>query len=167
MNCNDGRTLMPEVRWWSGRPDHTHLEALTADLPHNLREREGRYRARWMPLLVTVCSAVTWQAVGDLEQVRSLLAPVVAIGKKRAAGHGHVLAWEVAAVDVDEWTAGHLHPDGTLGRPTPAGCLTGHPDLVDGGIGVAGLRPPYIHPARQAELHLPAETALSAVQEPL
>ena len=154
----DGHDLMPDVRWWSARPDHAHLEALTAHLPINVREREGRYRARWMPLLNTACTSVTWHAVGDPGRIQQLLSPIVAIGKKRAAGHGHVLSWTIDQVDeLDPWDTAHLHPDGTLGRPTPAGCLTGHPNIVDGGTGTAGLRPPYIHPARQARLHLPAQ----------
>jgi hypothetical protein len=155
----DGHDLLPDVRWWSARVDHQHLETLTSELPTNLREREGRYRARWMPLLATICTAVTWHAVGDLNQVAKLLDPIGAIGKKRAAGQGRVLRWSVTTADqMDEWSAAHLHPDGSLGRPTPPGCLDGRPDVHDGGTGAAGLRPPYLHPARQRHLHLPAQT---------
>lgn len=152
----DGADQMPEVRWWSARTDHPALEQMTDQLPRNLRAREGRYRARWMPLLVTPCSAVTWHAVGDPTLIHELLAPLAAIGKKRAAGHGRVLSWTVTpAPDLDPWTAAHLHPDGRLGRPTPAECLQGHHDVVDAGVGRAGIRPPYVHPARQHDLHLP------------
>jgi hypothetical protein len=35
-------------------------------------------------------------------------------------------------------------------------CLGGRTDVVDGGRGTAGLRPPYMHPARQHTLRLPA-----------
>lgn len=147
--------LPPDVHMWSGRVDHRALEQLTPDLPNVVSDRQGRYRARRMPLLVTVCSAVTWHCIGDLHAIKDLLGDITAIGKKRSHGEGQVIAWEFTElVDVDEWTAAHLHPDGTLGRPTPAACLTGH-DVLDGGIGTAGLRPPYIHASRQLTLHLP------------
>lgn len=152
----DGADRMPEVRWWSAHTDHAALEQLVDRLPRNLRAREGRYRSRWMPLLITPCSAVVWHAVGDLTTIQQLLEPVIAIGKKRAAGHGRVLSWTITpAPELDVWTAAHLHPDGTLGRPTPPVCLASRPDLVDAGTGRAGIRPPYVHPARQHDLHLP------------
>lgn len=54
-------------------------------------------------------------------------------------------------------TAAHLHPDGNLGRPTPDACLALLCRPVDdGGRGRAGIRPPYMHTARQHELNLPA-----------
>jgi hypothetical protein len=149
--------LPPEVRHWTGRLDHRTAEQLTPRLPATVSDRQGRYRARRMPLLVTTCTAVTWTAVGDRDRVADLLAGITAIGKKRSHGEGHVLAWEVTeATDLDPWTAGHLHPDGTLGRPTPTSCLGGRTGVVDGGRGTAGLRPPYMHPARQHTLRLPA-----------
>lgn len=149
---------LPDVRWWSARVDHQHLEHLADTLPTNIREREGRYRARWMPLLVTVCAAVSWRCVGDLTAITDLVTPIVAIGKKRAAGHGHVTTWQITPrPDLTPWDAAHLHPDDTLGRPTPPRCLTGH-HVRDGGVGAAGIRPPYTHPARQRHLHLPHPT---------
>lgn len=151
----DGHTLLPDLRYYSARTDPRHLETLAVSLPARIRDREGRYRARWAPIPTTVCSAVQWHAVGAPAALRELLEPLWAIGKKRAAGHGRVLAWQVApAPDLPEWAAAHLHPDGTLGRPTPARCLVGR-DVVDAGVGLAGIRPPYVHPDRQQQLHLP------------
>mgnify|MGYP001094015273 CR=1 FL=1 len=151
----DGHGLMPDVRWWSGRVDHADLEVLADGMPAIVSERQGRYRARWMPLLTTVCSAVSWYAVGDPERIRRLLVGLPAIGKKRAAGHGQVTGWEVAPMpELDPWNAGHLHPDGSLGRPCPVECLAGRQVRV-AGAGVAGIRPPYMHPARAHELALP------------
>ena len=148
--------LPPDVQTWTGRTDSRALEQLTDQLPAVLSDRQGRYRARRMPLLVTACTAVAWRAVGDASAVRALLTGVTAIGKKRSTGHGHVLRWEVTATPhVDPWTASHLHPDGTLGRPTPDSCLHGQ-TIQHGGRGTAGLRPPYMHPARQHTLRLPA-----------
>ena len=149
--------LPPDVHMWNGRVDHRAVEHLTPELPSVVSDRQGRYRARRMPLLVTICSAVTWSCIGDPEAIAELLTDLPAIGKKRSHGEGHVLRWEITnLLDVDDWTAAHLHPDGTLGRPTPAECLADRGDqVVDGGIGTAGLRPPYMHRARQHTLHLP------------
>jgi len=153
----DQASPLPEVRHWTGRTDHRAMEQLVAGLPATVSDRQGRYRARRMPLLVTTCRAVSWRAIGDVEAITALLQTVTAIGKKRSQGEGHVLAWTVTPdPTLEAWDAAHLHPDGTLGRPTPAGCLAGHPPVLDGGRGTAGLRPPYMHPARQQLLHLPA-----------
>lgn len=146
----------PSVHYWTGRIDHRSLEQVAAAMPATLSERQGRYRARRMPLLVTDAAALTWHAVGDPERIEQLVAGITAVGKKRSQGEGHVLNWTVTpAPDLDEFTAAHLYPDGRLGRPTPAACLAGH-DVDDGGVGTAGLRAPYMHPARQETLHLPA-----------
>jgi CRISPR type IV-associated protein Csf3 len=149
---------LPEVRYWTGRVDARACEQATAALPAVISARQGRYRARRMPLLVTVCQAVTWHGVGDPERILALVTGIQAIGKKRGAGEGHVLSWDVALAPAGPWEAGHLHPDGSLGRPTPPGCLAGR-DVPAGGCGTAGLRPPYMHPPRQRELLLPATTA--------
>lgn len=151
----DGADLMPDVRYWSARTDSRHLETLAEQLPQHLRERNGRYRARWMPTLVTICTSLEWSCVGDEDEIRSLLGQVRAIGKRRTSGQGRVMRWEVHPSERDTWSAGHLHPDGGLGRPTPPACLTGRAQPPTGGSGTAGLRPPYVHPERQRWLHLP------------
>lgn len=146
----------PEIHLWTGRLDHRSVEQLTCGLPRVVSDRQGRHRARCMPLMVTVCATLTWHAVGDPDAVRDLVASVPAIGKKRSQGEGRVLSWRVVeAPDMDVFTAAHLYPDGTLGRPTPAGCLTGHV-IVDGGQGLVGVRPPSMHHSRMAEVRLPA-----------
>lgn len=147
-----------DVRSWTGRVDPRALEQVAIRLPKTVSDRQGRYRARRMPLLVTPCTSVTWHAVGDVDKVGELLEPIASIGKKRSSGEGHVLRWEVtAAADLDEFTAGHLHPDGSLGRTVPEPCRARcGPNVRDGGQGRAGLRPPYMHPGRQHELVLPA-----------
>jgi CRISPR type IV-associated protein Csf3 len=149
---------LPDVRYWTGRPDARACELAAAALPAVISTRQGRYRARRLPLLVTVCQAVIWHGVGDPERIRGLVTGVRAIGKKRSCGEGHVLSWDVTPAPADLWEAGHLHPDGALGRPVPAACLAGR-DMPTGGPGTAGLRPPYMHPARQHELLLPATAA--------
>lgn len=107
-----------------------------------------------MPLIVTVCSAVTWSAIGDPEELRRLLQPISAIGKKRGHGEGTVTGWDVTPARRSAWEAAHLHADGNLGRPCPADCLPA--ELQTPRPSLTGLRPPYMHPSRQAPLHLPA-----------
>ncbi len=146
-----------DIHMWTGRVDSRSLEQAAAALPKIISSRQGRYRARRMPLLVTPCSEVVWHAVGDIDEVTRLLTPIRSIGKKRTSGEGQVLDWTITdAPDLDELTAAHLHPDGTLGRTTPASCRGQFADVVDGGRGTAGIRPPYMHPSRQLELYLPA-----------
>lgn len=160
--------LPPEVHYWSGRVDHRAAEHLTPTLPAIVSDRQGRYRARRMPLLVTICSSVTWTCIGDPDAITELLSDLPAIGKKRSHGEGQVTSWEITDLPLhldpattptsgtyDAWAAAHLHPDRTLGRPTPADCLISRPTVTDGGIGTAGLRPPYMHRSRQRTLHLP------------
>lgn len=146
-----------DIHTWTGRADHRHLERLTDRLPVSLPTRQGRYRSRLMPLLVTPCQAVTWHAVGDPDEIADLLAGITAIGKKRGHGEGQVLSWTVTtATDLTIFAASHLNPDGTLSRPTPAGCLPASNPPPDGGLGRAGIRPPYMHRSRHHELRLPA-----------
>lgn len=153
----DQPTARLDVHTWTGRVDRRPLEQVATALPRTVSDRQGRYRARRMPLLVSTSATVSWRAIGDPDAIRQLLEPIPSIGKKRSSGEGHVLRWDIQpAPHLDAFTAAHLHPDGTLGRPTPPACLTGHQVLVDGGRGRAGIRPPYMHPARQHDLHLPA-----------
>ena len=151
---NHGRV---DVHTWTGRVDARALEQVATALPKTVSDRQGRYRARRMPLLVTPCAAVTWHAIGDAVRIQELLEGIASIGKKRSSGEGHVLSWEVTpAPDLASLSAAHLHPDGSLGRTVPDGCRHQLGDVDDGGRGRAGIRPPYMHPARQHELHLPA-----------
>lgn len=145
----------PTVRYWSGRPDHTALGDLTAALPAVVSERQGPYRSRVMPLLVTSIASVSWRAVGDVDAVQSILKDVAAIGKKRSQGEGRVLRWEFEDRDDDPWAAGHLHPDGTLGRPSPPACFAGRAAPPGEAFGLAAIRPPHMHPSRMRRLYLP------------
>lgn len=146
----------PDVHYWTGRVDHRHLEHLTSSLPKVISDRQGRYRARRMPLVVIPCLTLTWHAIGDPPSIQQLLNQVRSLGKKRSQGEGRVLTWTVEpAPHLDPFTASHLSPSGHLGRPTPAGCLVGR-DVVDGGIGLAAIRPPSMHHSRMVDLHLPA-----------
>lgn len=148
-----------EVHYRSHHLDHRPMEALTgAVLPAALSPRSGMFRSRRMPLIVTICTAVTWSAVGDPDAIARLLKPIAAIGKKRGHGEGAVSRWRIEpSPDRSLWEAAHLHLDGTLGRPTPQQCLP--PDHQEGPTLRAGLRPPLMHPSRQHDLYVPTERA--------
>lgn len=156
-----------DVHHWSARVDHRHLEHVAGQLPRVISTRQGRYRTKRMPLLVTPTPAVVWHGIGDLEAIRALLEGVASIGKKRSTGEGHVLSWTIEpAPDLDPLAAGHLHPDRSLGRPVPAACMALLPaGTRDGGTGTAGIRPPHMHPARTHHLVLPATVATSEEKE--
>lgn len=155
----DDPTIRPDVHTWTKRVDPRHLEQTVEVLPKVLSERQGRWKAHRMPVLVTPTRTLTWHAIGDPEAILELLEGIPAIGKKRAQGEGHVLSWDISpAGDLDLFTAGHLHPDGTLGRPVPTGCLADHPALRTQ-LGSAGIRPPYMHPSRRATAYLPTPQA--------
>lgn len=131
------------------------MEQAATRIPASLPPASGRYRLRRMPVVTTPAAAVVWHAVGDPDAIDDLLTGLPAIGRRRGTGEGTVLAWQVtatAATDPDRF--GHTHPTGTLGRPAPHRCVTrlGLPTDRDG---VAGLRPPYWHPATQHPVVLP------------
>lgn len=146
----------PEVRYWTGRADQAALAVLTDNPPAAIPDRQGRLRSRVMPLPVLMCGRMVWHAVGDLSQLLEVLSSVRSIGKKRGCGEGEVRAWTVEVVDVDRFAAAHLHPDGSLGRPTPIDVLGEQPAMRTGARAVLGVRPPVMHPSRRAEVWLPA-----------
>ena len=146
----------PVVRHWASRTDHRGLEELASSVPAVISDRQGRYRARYMPLMITNSRTVTWRGVGDLTAVAAIVSGLDVIGKKRAHGEGRVLRWEFEnRAGEDLWEFSHEHADGTLGRTTPASCVASRDAPVTSGFGLAGVRPPYMHPTRMRELHLP------------
>ncbi|WP_256718325.1 hypothetical protein [Rhodococcus sp. D-1] len=144
----------PHVQYYSARPDQQALDHLAVDLPALVSERQGRYRSRVVPL--TVCWHLAWRAVGDPAAVAELLEPIMSIGKKRSAGHGHVLSWEIPEhMDADQWKFAHLHPDDSLGRTATPACMHDVGDVRTGGEGQMGLRPQYMHPVRRRAVVFP------------
>lgn len=155
--ADDGMDL--EVRHWYSFPDHHILERLARTLPRHVDDERGRWRRYAMPQLITLTPALTWRAVGDISAIRALLEPIRAIGKARARGEGTVQRWDITpAPELPAWEAGHLHPNGALGRPVPPTCLAGHEehDLAgDADLALTGIRPPYLHPSRRRRLYRP------------
>lgn len=104
-----------QVGEWTGTPSG-HL---------NLASAAGRWMERRMPLPTTVAEAWTADAIGDASEIARLLARVSHVGKRRAAGFGVVVRWEVAP-----WDAWSLVRDGRLTRALPAEAVR----LLDGGL---------------------------------
>ena len=145
----------PEVRYWTGRADQAALAVLADSPPAAIPDRQGRLRSRVMPLAVLMCRRMVWHAVADPVRLQQVLGPVRAIGKKRGCGEGEVRSWIVEPVDICPFAAAHLHPDGTLGRPTPIAVLGEQPTIKTGARAVLGVRPPVMHPSRRAAVWLP------------
>lgn len=103
---------------------------------------QGRYKAYHMPLPTLVCDKVVWFAYGDATQIADLLCPIMALGKKRVQGNGHVLRWEIEPIqnDYSEWKDGHLM------RPIP-GSLAQSITPLD--IQYIAFRAPQWHSANQ------------------
>ena len=71
----------PEVRTWVGRTDHRAIDMLARHpLPATVSDRQGRFRSRHMPLLVSVARTITWRAVGDPERIAEIVSSISAIG---------------------------------------------------------------------------------------
>lgn len=148
----------PDVHHQHSRIREATLAHVAHPLPASLPPASGRYRLRRMPVVTTAATAVQWHAIGDRDAVLDLLSGLLAIGRRRGTGEGLVLGWNVDAhpdLPPTEWASfGHCHPDGSLGRPTPHACLD-RVALPADRYGVAGIRPPYWHPATQRPVLLP------------
>lgn len=149
----------PDVHHQHSRIREATLAHVADALPASLPPASGRYRLRRMPVVTTPAAAVQWQGIGDPDAVCDLLSAIPAIGRRRGTGEGLVLRWNVTPHDTlpaGQWLRfGHCHPDGTLGRPIPHACLD-RAGLSADRQGVAGIRPPYWHPATQRNVLLPA-----------
>lgn len=145
-----------EVRYWHNRGwDETAADQVVSSIPANTEV--GRFKAWRVPMVVTVTSGLRWQALGDPDGIRGLLADVLQLGQKRSQGEGLVLAWSVTDLGsigdgVGEHEAATLavlfDADGRPTRPIPARAAAR--------FGVAGCdtirhttRPPYFRPRQE------------------
>ena len=151
-------TADPDVHHQHSRIRESILPHIASPLPTSLPPASGRYRLRRLPVVTTPASAVQWQGVGDPDAIADLLTAIPSIGKRRHTGEGLVVGWNMEThLDIEpaRWGRfGHCHPDGTLGRPIPMGCVE-RAGLNADRHGIAGIRPPYWHPATQRPVLLP------------
>jgi CRISPR type IV-associated protein Csf3 len=106
----------------------------------------GRYKAYHMPLPTLITNKVVWYAYGDMEQIRMLLVPITAIGKKRNYGNGMVIRWSVEPMEEDwsEWKEDRLM------RPLPGPAALQWIDRGVFDLAHMAFRAPQWHPANQA-----------------
>ncbi len=146
----------PDIRWRTSRTDHHRLQQLAPVISRAVSDTAGRYQRRFVPVAAHPATHLTWRAVGDPEAIRDLLTELPSIGKHNAVGEGVVTRWEVTETpDVDQWSAGHEHESGVLGRSAPPRCLK-NATISTGPLGTGTLRPPYIHPASRSAAYQPA-----------
>lgn len=110
----------------------------------------GRWRARQIhrPALVTLRMEAT--CIGLRAEIERLLASAVALGKRRASGHGQVASWEIA--DADEWV---ITRGGRLMRSVPQGAR----DLIPGTPAGEPALGAWSPPAWQRALYRPVWAA--------
>ncbi|AYE99533.1 hypothetical protein C0J29_31705 (plasmid) [Mycobacterium paragordonae] len=151
-------TADPDIRWRRSRTNHQRLQQLSPTINKSaVADHTGRYQARALPVIAHPTTHLTWRAVGDADTITELLTELPAIGKHRNIGEGLVTQWNITRTpDVTPWTAGHCHQPGLLGRPTPARCLTNHPDTQTGPHIRTALRPPYLDPQTRCPAYQPA-----------
>lgn len=147
----------PDVRWRTSRTDHHRLQQLTPVISKAVSDNTARYQNRIVPVMAHPATHLTWRAVGDPELIRDLLTDLPAIGKHTGVGEGIVTRWEVTETPaVSDWSAGHEHDPGVLGRSTPPRCLDPNAPTYTGPLGTGSLRPPYLHPASRSTAFQPA-----------
>ncbi len=150
------QAIEPDMRWRTSRTDHHRLQHLTPTTSRSVSDTTGRYQRRIVPVMAHAATHVSWRAVGDPDRIRDLLTDLNSIGKHRGVGEGLVTHWEVTeAPSLSDWSAGHEHEAGVLGRTTPPRCLTGT-STATGPLGTGTLRPPYLHHTRRSKAFQPA-----------
>ncbi|WP_304119318.1 hypothetical protein [Mycolicibacterium bacteremicum] len=154
-DLHPGPSVEPDIRWRTSRTDRTRVQHLSRDIGSQaMSDNRGRYQRRIVPVMAVPASTLTWRAVGDPDRIRDLLTELPSIGKHRGVGEGTVTRWEVSeTIEVPEWSAGHEHEPGVLGRTAPPRCVGESHD--DSPLRLATVRPPYLHPASRTAAYLP------------
>lgn len=139
-----------DVRWFHKRGfKQLAAEPRVDRIPAN--PDVGTFKAWRIPAPVTVCSTVTWWALGDPDGIQAVLSRVEAVGKHARQGEGAVLEWRVEDVGPGDWDVVRWLPDGRVARPFPpryaAWLGVEQPELTV----VDSFRPPYWRPPRISE----------------
>lgn len=122
---------------------YQHRRALEPTMTRaNLKTGKGRYKERRSPLPALAAPALVAYAVGDAQEIASLLAGVTSIGKKRV-WNGAVLQWKVEEVDDFSF----IDEQGRARRPIPHEYW--YCEEREGGV-ILSFSPPYWHVATRA-----------------
>lgn len=146
----------PETRMFYRTVDSSWSErAATRPLPY-FSPKSGPYRDVMMASQITMCPAITWRGIGDINAVRAAVAPIWFLGRRRNAGEGEVLTWTVEEAHPDDLGRFiHADTDDAILRPCPTDCAEALG--VDYRVGLYALRPPSWHPDMLTELAMTAE----------
>jgi len=149
------RTDVEDVRWFHQRFDHKSAEKVLGDkLPKNIRQI-GPTKDWRLPNIVTVCSTLTWWAVGDPDQIRQMVQAVPSVGRKRGQGEGAVVRWAVEDAGAPDPAWALRAPDGTVSRPVPAHAAAALGAPLDAETTESAVRPPYWRPPPKDDVEGP------------
>jgi CRISPR type IV-associated protein Csf3 len=144
-----GDPVAERTAWWNKRFDARHAEEYVdfQGRRGKINASAGRYKAYRMPVVTYLVPQLTWYCVGDEDEIRSLLANITHIGKKRSQGKGRVREWRVTPSDED---LSHL-------RPIP------DPDGHDW----QAVRPPYWEHRNVVQVSWPEGSEILSCRRPL
>lgn len=133
-------------------------EAIQWARDNSLPVSAGRFKPCDLAYPAVIAPTITWYAVGDLDAVQRLLDRVPAIGKSTNKGYGKILRWEVTHCPINRAL---VDEEGELMRALP-------PALADALVTSSapyiprahGIRPPYHHASRRAQVWTPLEETL-------
>jgi len=80
-----------------------------------IQTSEGAEKNYDLPLFLRLTNRIDWFAVGDKEEIESLLKYCTGLGKKRSQGYGQVIEWKVTEIEND-WS---LIRENELMKPLP------------------------------------------------
>ena len=77
------------IYYWHKR-FRSYLAEKYLDKPKRVNTSSAQYKNYRMPVNVCITGPLTWFCVGDIDEIRDLLANIKSIGKKRAYGFGQI-----------------------------------------------------------------------------
>ena len=109
-----------ELRYTNKRPSIEQFQTLAEPKMKRVDIGAGANKGYRIPRPVSylVDDLITWWAIGDAAEVRTLLDLVTHIGKKRSVGWGRVVEWRVE-VTPEPWDGFPVLRDGLPLRPLP------------------------------------------------
>jgi len=131
-------------------PDHIKKSKDGERLHRSLGlKRRRQFGAVLNKYKTATASSISWDVVGDVEQIEDLLGGVYFIGKKRTAGFGEVTNWSVTE---DNDSNGLIGLNGDPLRPIPADRFDGDKTfpIID-----AAWKPAYWNPENRAACYAP------------
>lgn len=146
----------PETRMFYRTTDAAWSErAATRPLPY-FSPKSGPYRDVMMASNITMCPAITWRGIGDIQAIRQAVTAIWFIGRRRNTGEGEVLNWSVTEEHPEDPARFlHVDDDNAILRPCPTACAEAL--NIPYRLGWYAVRPPSWHPDRLTELAMTAE----------